>query len=107
MDAAESLALLLRLGGHVTRVAHDGPTALQLAEAEPPEVAFLDIGMPGMDGYEVARRLRAEHRDLKVVALTGYGLESDRARVRAAGFDEHLVKPIDLDAVEALIARLV
>ena len=106
-DAADTLAEGLADIGYLTRVAYDGPGALAAAVAWKPHVVLLDIGLPVMDGYEVARRLRAEHRDLKVVALTGYGLESDRARLRAAGFDEHLVKPIDLDAVEALIARLV
>jgi PAS domain S-box-containing protein len=99
VDAAESLALLLRLQGQVVRVAHDGPSALATAQAFQPEMVFLDIGMPGMDGYEVARQLRQqpglEHTTL--VALTGWGQEEDRRRSREAGFDKHLIKPVEPD----------
>jgi signal transduction histidine kinase len=106
-DAADSLSEALAACGHVTAVSYDGPSALQTAATFQPQIAFLDIGLPVMDGYELARRLRAQTpSDLKLVALTGYGLDSDRDHVRAAGFHEHLVKPIDLELVEALIARL-
>jgi signal transduction histidine kinase len=106
-DAADSLSEGLAACGHVTAVSYDGPSALQTAATFQPQIAFLDIGLPVMDGYELARRLRAQTAsDLKLVALTGYGLDSDRDHVRAAGFHEHLVKPIDLELVEALIARL-
>jgi signal transduction histidine kinase len=107
VDAAESLALLLRLGGHEARVAHDGPSALMLAEAEPPEVAFLDIGMPGMDGYELARRLREQPalRGVLLVALTGWGQDEDRRRTREAGFDAHEVKPVSPEALEELLSK--
>jgi len=106
-DAAKSLATLLRLGGHEVRLAHDGATALKTAESFQPEVVLLDIGLPGMDGYEVARRLRKEvhlNRSL-VAALTGYGHDDDRRRSRAAGIDIHFVKPVDLEALQAMLAR--
>jgi CheY-like chemotaxis protein len=106
-DAADSLCEGLAVCGHVTAVAYDGPTALQAAATFKPEIAFLDIGLPVMDGYELARRLRAQSpAALALVALTGYGLESDRDQARAAGFQHHLVKPIDLDAVASLVERL-
>jgi PAS domain S-box-containing protein len=109
VDAAESLAVLLRLGGHDTRIAYDGPAALKLAEAEPPEVAFLDIGMPGMDGYELARRFR-EHPDLKsvvLIALTGWGMDEDRRRTKEAGFDHHFVKPVEPEILQRLFTTRV
>jgi two-component system CheB/CheR fusion protein len=98
LDAANSLARLLkRLYGQDVRVAHDGPAALEAADPFHPEIVLLDIGMPGMDGYEVARRLRQkpEHAGLKIVALTGWGQETDRLRSKAAGFDHHLIKPVE------------
>jgi PAS domain S-box-containing protein len=96
-DAAESLAVLLRLEGHDVIVADDGETALRLFEEQHPDVVLLDIGMPQMDGYEVARRIRAlpGGRRVLLVALTGWGQEKDRAASREAGFDHHLVKPVD------------
>jgi two-component system CheB/CheR fusion protein len=105
-DAAESLAALLRIQGHDVRVAGDGPKALASAEEDPPEVVFLDLGMPGMDGYEVARRMREGPtlRQAILVALTGWGQDEDRRRTRAAGFDHHLVKPADPEALEGLLA---
>jgi PAS domain S-box-containing protein len=108
MDAAESLALLLRLEGHEVRVAHDGPAALAAARDYRPDIIFLDIGLPHMDGYEVARRLRQEEGDQHavLVALTGYGQGEDRRRVEAAGFDAHLVKPADVNALRRLLAEL-
>lgn len=107
-DAADSLALLLRLLGAEAHVARDGPSALAAARAVRPAVVLLDLGMPGMDGYEVARRLRREPgwRDVVLVALTGWGQEEDRRRSREAGFDHHLVKPVDPPALEALLAGL-
>ena len=106
-DAAESLAQLLRLDGQEVRTAYDGPTALGLARAKPPDVVLLDIGMPGMDGLEVARRLRQDLglKQALLVALTGYGQEEDRRRSQEAGFNAHLVKPVDVDALERLLAR--
>jgi PAS domain S-box-containing protein len=105
-DAAQSLALLLELDGHQVRVALDGPRALEAAQAEEPEVVLLDIGLPQMDGYEVARRLRARRGagPAVLVALTGYGQEDDRRRSREAGFDYHLVKPVEPGALRELLA---
>ncbi len=106
-DAAESLALLLRLMGQDVRVAHDGATALELARSFQPDTAFLDIGMPGMDGNELARRLRREptQRGLRLIALTGWGQEEDRKLTKAAGFDRHLTKPVDIAVLQELVAR--
>ncbi len=106
-DTADTLALLLRHVGHEVRTAYDGPAALDLARARPPEVVLLDIGMPGMDGLEVARRLRQDLglKQALLVALTGYGQEEDRRRSREAGFNAHLVKPADMRALERLLAR--
>ena len=107
-DAADSLGLLLQFLGNDVRIAHDGPEALEAVRAYRPGIVLLDIGMPGMDGYEVARRLRAqpELEGLALVALTGWGQEEDRRRSCAAGFDHHLVKPVDLPALQALLASL-
>jgi CheY-like chemotaxis protein len=105
-DAADSLAMLLRLGGHEVHVFHDGPTAVAAADAVKPEVALLDIGLPEMNGFELARRLRT-HPGLTailLVAVTGYGQDQDLRRSREAGFDHHLVKPIDPMALEAIFA---
>jgi PAS domain S-box-containing protein len=106
VDAAEMLGEALGAFGHVVSVAADGPSALELAAKAPPEVALLDIGLPVMDGYEVARRLREIPgcKRTRLIALTGYGQESDRERSRQAGFDQHLVKPVDLDEVTRAVA---
>jgi CheY-like chemotaxis protein len=96
VDAAESLALLLRMMGQVVRTVHDGVSALEAAESFPPDVVLLDIGLPRMDGYEVARQLRQRGpADALLVAVTGYGQDADLTRSREAGFDRHLVKPVD------------
>jgi len=95
-DSAESLALLLELQGHEARVELDGSSALATARSFQPDVILLDIGLPGMDGYEVARRLREEGSVSRLVALTGYGQDEDRRRSLEAGFNHHLVKPVDL-----------
>jgi CheY-like chemotaxis protein len=97
VDAASMLDMLLRSLGHETRVAHEGTAALRVAEEFRPDIVLLDIGMPGIDGYEVARRLRtlAKARPMRIVAVTGWGQEGDRERSREAGFDLHLVKPVD------------
>jgi CheY-like chemotaxis protein len=96
-DALESLALMLRLEGHEVHCASDGEEALALAGQRRPEIVVLDVGMPKLDGCEVARRIRAESwgRDAVLVALTGWGQDADRRRSREAGFDMHLVKPVD------------
>jgi len=107
-DAAESLAMLLRTTGADVHVAHDGPAALEEFELREPHVVLLDIGMPDMDGYEVARRLReiSNPQRVAIVALTGWGQDEDRQRVRAAGFDHHLVKPVELASLQALLTSL-
>jgi signal transduction histidine kinase len=107
-DALESLATLLEISGHEVFSAANGALALESAERHLPEVALLDIGMPKLDGYEVARRIRAQPwgRRITLVALTGWGQESDRRRSGEAGFDSHLVKPLDLDKLTALLERL-
>ena len=91
--------------GYQTRVAYDGPTALRVAETFSPDVAFLDIGLPVMDGYELACRLRGMPglTSIRLIAVTGYGQESDRQKSRQAGFDHHLVKPVDLTDVETVL----
>ena len=103
-DAAESLHLLLDQLGCESAVAHDGATGIEAALASPPDVVFCDIGLPGLDGYAVARRLRAESWGPRVtlVAVTGYGREEDRRRAESAGFDLHFVKPADPSAIVRL-----
>jgi signal transduction histidine kinase/DNA-binding response OmpR family regulator len=107
-DAADSLGMILKLLGADVRVARDGPEALETLQDYDPEVVLLDIGMPGMDGYEVARRIRAQRRGPRptIVALTGFGQEKDRRDAREAGFDHHLVKPAEIDALKALLTSL-
>ena len=96
-DAAESLAMLLEMDGHAVTVVHDGRQALASIEASRPEVALLDIGMPEMDGYEVARQVRGDTRNqrMMLIAVTGWGQQSDKDRALAAGFDLHFTKPIE------------
>jgi CheY-like chemotaxis protein len=100
MDAAEMLAVLLESAGHQTVIAHDGPAALEVLARFGPQVAILDLGLPIMDGYELAQRIRQQAGDDEhppvLVALTGYGQATDRARTRQAGFAAHLVKPVDV-----------
>jgi signal transduction histidine kinase len=105
VEAALTLAELLALEGHETHVAHDGPSAVDAARSLSPDVAILDIGLPGFDGFEVARRLRAEPglRGLLLVALSGWVQPDDRARSREAGFDHHLAKPVQLKSLELVL----
>jgi len=107
-DAAESLAELLRFDGHHVRVAHDGASALAMAEIYELQAIFLDIGMPGMDGFEVARRIRQMPGldGTVLAALTGWGQLEDRQRTKQAGFDHHLVKPVDPETLEALLKAI-
>jgi signal transduction histidine kinase len=107
-DAALMLADALTQAGHQTAVAHDGPAALQLGARFQPHVALLDIGLPVMDGFELARQIRSsdEMVNTRLVAVTGYGQEHDRQRTHAAGFDAHLIKPVDLQDVTELIVKL-
>jgi PAS domain S-box-containing protein len=105
VDSAESLSELLSLWGYSVNVAHDGPSGIRMALTERPDVVLLDIGLPVIDGYEVARRLRQEAAlsGVRIAALTGYGQAADRRRSKEAGFDEHLVKPVDPDKLRALL----
>jgi len=107
-DAADTLTILLKLGQHETRTVYSGPDAVQAASEFRPEIVFLDIGLPGMNGYEVAQRLRGELRmqDCVLVALTGWGTEDDRRRAQEAGFDHHLTKPVTAERVQELLARI-
>jgi CheY-like chemotaxis protein len=107
-DAANSLAVLLRLQGHLAQVAHGGADAIRAAMDFRPDAILLDIGMPGMDGYEVARQIRQrpELAGVVIAALTGWGQEEDRRRTKAAGFDYHLVKPLDPRVLDDLLAKL-
>jgi CheY-like chemotaxis protein len=104
-DAADLLSSSLSALGHTVRTAYDGPSALLVLAEFAPDAALLDIGLPAMDGYELAQRIRALKPGVRLVALTGYGQESDRERSHAAGFDAHLVKPVDITAVLASIER--
>ena len=106
-DSAESLAMLLRLFGNDVRTVQDGNLALEVAAAYNPDVVLLDIGLPGLDGLEVCRRLRSRTKDSRtlIVAMTGYGQEEDRRRSEEAGFDAHMVKPVDLEALQDLLSR--
>jgi CheY-like chemotaxis protein len=106
--AAESLEMLLSALGHRVVVCYDGVAALAAAAADAPDLMLVDIGMPGMDGYEVARRMRLDPRTggIPLVALTGYGGEEDRRRALGAGFDHHLVKPVDPERLERLVAQI-
>ncbi|MBV8759377.1 MAG: response regulator, partial [Deltaproteobacteria bacterium] len=107
IDSAHMLREYLSELGHEPVVAHDGPGALEAIETFVPEVAVLDIGLPVMDGYELARRLRERlgPEKLRLIAMTGYGQDSDKQRAAEAGFDHHLVKPIALDALTSLLRR--
>jgi signal transduction histidine kinase len=104
-DGGESLAMLLRVLGAEVALAHSGRAALECVDTFQPDVVLLDIGMPGMDGYEVARRIRAnpKHRNISLIALTGWGQDEDRQRSTAAGFNHHLVKPADIDQLRQLL----
>jgi PAS domain S-box-containing protein len=106
-DAADALAMLLELAGHEVRVAHGGRAALSLAQTFRPDVAVLDIGMPELNGYEVAKELRREPwgSRMYLIALTGWGQDDDRQRAKDAGFDRHLTKPVDTDALEKLLSE--
>jgi len=107
VDTARSLKLLLSMGGHEVEIAHDGLATLKVADSFRPDVILLDIGLPRMDGYEVARRLRArpDMQRALLVALTGYGQDDDRRRSQEAGFSAHLVKPVRLEILQALLTN--
>lgn len=96
-DAADTLKLMLRMSGHEASVAYSGPEGLRKALVYQPTIVLCDLGLPGMDGYEIARMLRAESSmaNMRIIAITGYGQPEDRKRALDAGFDEHFVKPVD------------
>jgi CheY-like chemotaxis protein len=107
-DARETLRRILELDGHRVRVAADGIAGLEAMRVAVPEIALIDIGLPRMDGYELARRIRSEINGSQrpyLVAVTGYGLPEDRARTREAGFDLHLVKPVDSAELAEVLAK--
>ena len=104
-DSAETMAMLLQPSGHTVRVAFDGPWALPAVREFQPELVLLDLGLPGLTGYEVAKKVQEmtlAHRPM-LVAMTGYGQQGDRQRTRAAGFDHHLVKPVDLEMLQQIL----
>jgi len=105
VDAADTLAMMLQTMGHEAHAAYDGPSGLKDFAQWRPSIVLLDIGLPGMNGFEVAQRLRASSpkNHLKIIALSGYGSDSDRERSRNAGFDHHLVKPVNFDAMEKVL----
>jgi signal transduction histidine kinase/ActR/RegA family two-component response regulator len=102
-DAREAMAALVESQGHTVAVAHDGPSALEVAERFAPEIALVDIGLPAMDGYELAVRLRALVTNVRLIAVTGYGQESDKRRAKEAGFEHHLVKPFQVEKLARLL----
>ena len=106
-DGAETLAMMLKLSGHEVHIAHSGADALEVASRLRPAISILDIGMPGLTGYEVARRIRREAWGARMVlvAVTGWGQEEDKRRAQAAGFDHHLTKPMDLAVLEEILGR--
>jgi CheY-like chemotaxis protein len=108
VDTVQTLAMLLKTSGHDVRTAHTGPTALEAALDYRPSVVLLDIGLPGLNGYEVAKRIRQQPvlHNILLVAMTGYGQEIDRQRSQEAGFDHHLVKPTDFSKVQQILATV-
>ena len=106
-DSAESLAMLLNLDGNETRVAHDGVEAIQAATTFEPDVMLLDIGLPKLNGYQVARKVRElpNGTRMRLVALTGWGDDADRSASQAAGFDAHFIKPVDHAALTRLLTE--
>lgn len=107
IDQANTIAQLLRHAGHEVHLAHDGHSAVEAAHRLRPDFLFLDLGLPGIDGHQVARLVRADPvlRTMRIIAITGQGLEEDRQRSREAGIDVHLVKPVDPDFLESLLGR--
>jgi len=106
VDITDFIRIQLEMWGHEVSVAHDGPSGLEAALRLRPDIALLDVGLPGMDGYELAQRIRRDPvaSSLRLVAMTGYGRPEDRARALAAGFDEHLVKPVHPRQLQDLLA---
>jgi CheY-like chemotaxis protein len=108
LDTVEAMALLLRAIGHQVEVATSGPAVLELAGRTRPDIIFLDIGMPGMDGWELARRLRERLGTdaVRIVAVTGFGAKEDYLRSRKAGFDAHVQKPVDMALLHSILAQM-
>jgi CheY-like chemotaxis protein len=106
VDMTEMLTVGLEAHGHDIAAANDGLEALELARRFSPDVAFVDIGLPTIDGYEVARRMRLLQSSIVLIAMSGYGQAEDRARSREAGFDDHLVKPVELERIERVLANI-
>ena len=108
-DAANTLGMLLTMLGSHVEVVYSGAAALRACEKNPPDLVFLDLGMPQMDGYEVARLLRRmpHGQTIRIVALSGWGQERDRSETAAAGFDHHLIKPADIAALQSVLATAV
>ena len=105
-DARDALRMLLELDGHTVEAVEEGQQALEVARAKDPDIALVDIGLPGIDGYEIARRVRArDTRRPVLIALTGYGQPSDRRRATDAGFDVHVTKPVNSSALLELLAN--
>ena len=103
VDAADTLVMLLEMLGHEAKAVHNGKAAVEQVHALQPDIVLLDIGLPDLTGYEVARRIRAEHkRPLRLIALTGWGQAEDRQKAHDAGFDEHWTKPVDPDMLTKL-----
>jgi CheY-like chemotaxis protein len=107
-DSADSLAMLLEITGNETFMAHDGVEAIEMIEKQRPDVVLLDIGLPRLNGHEVCRHIRQQPwgKDIVVIALTGWGQEDDRRRSQEAGFNGHLVKPVDYDKLLVLLSKL-
>jgi CheY-like chemotaxis protein len=108
LDSAEMMAFIMRLNGHDVRMARDGMTALEMARTFRPQVVLCDIGLPDMNGYEVAERLRGQpdFEHTRLIALSGYGQDEARQRAKEAGFDHHLIKPVEPDALGALLGSM-
>ena len=108
LDNAESLSMFVRLLGHEVETAHDGLEAIEVAQRFAPDLVFLDIGLPKLDGYEVAQRLRADAtcKTACLVAITGWGRDEDNDRAMQAGFDLHLTKPVDPGVLQALLGEI-
>jgi two-component system CheB/CheR fusion protein len=108
VDAAAALAMLLQASGHQVQVAHTGPTGLAAARDFRPDVLLMDIGLPGLDGWQVAKRIRQQpvFGNIVLIAVTGYGQNADRQRSQNAGFDYHLVKPVDFEKLRKILAAV-
>jgi len=103
-DAADTLAMLVETFGHSAKVAYDGPSAIEMAEKDAPDIVLCDLGLPGMSGFEVARALRAGHENIRLIAVTGYTRPQDMAKASAAGFDGYIPKPPPLESIKELLS---